>query len=162
MSSFARRGLRVTVAAAGLAAVGAGLAAPAFADTALPPVDGTAATPGSTATNDVSTTPDSPSTPSLPGLPSGTSLNDLPQAFNFEAPQVDTAGPQTPQLPDTNSVANTSKTTSPTQVPQTDMQHNSTAPDPSDFQKLADQASAMQNLDSNLFSDALANHSLGY
>lgn len=153
MSTYARRGLRVTVAAAGLAALGAGLAAPAFADTALPPVDGTAATPGSTATNDVSTTPDSPATPNLAGLSSLPTMNDLPQAFNFEAPQIATAAPATPQVPDTSSVVNTGAVP---QAPQTDVAHNDATPDPSNVRAFADQASALQQLDSGMFSDAVA------
>jgi hypothetical protein len=88
MSSLARRTLRTTVTAAGIAALGAGLAAPAFAAPALPALPslpGADALPGTDAIPGADALSTIPGTDALPGA------GALPPAFSFEAPTVDTA-----------------------------------------------------------------------
>ena len=91
MSSLARRALRTTAAAAGIAALGTGLAGNAVAAPAAGPE---APTPGPTAAPQGLTSAlplaGLPSTPAVPGL------TNLPMLFVFEAPTVNTAGPSTP------------------------------------------------------------------
>jgi len=92
MSSLARRTLRTTAAAAGMAALGVGLAGNALAAPAdLPPAP----------------TPE-PGLPALPALPSGNALAALPDVahgaplpvlFVFQGPKINTAGPSGTALP---------------------------------------------------------------
>ena len=96
MSSLARRALRTTAAAAGIAALGTGLAGNAVAAPAAGPE---APTPGPTAAPQGLTSAlplaGLPSTPAVPGL------TNLPILFVFEAPTINTAGPSTPSTPGT-------------------------------------------------------------
>jgi hypothetical protein len=79
MESFARRGIRTTVAVAGLAALGVGLAAPAFALPSAPDVGGVGNT---------RTAPDATTT----GVTRATdTLAALPDTFAFTPPAVDSA-----------------------------------------------------------------------
>lgn len=79
MESFARRGIRTTVAVAGLAALGVGLAAPAFAVPSVPDVSGIGNTQAGA--DRVGTTS---------GLAQASdALGALPDAFTFEPPTVD-------------------------------------------------------------------------
>jgi hypothetical protein len=94
MTSFARRSIRTTAAAAGIAALGVGFAGHAFAAPALPELplpDGL----------DAPSLPVAPDTSALPNvlgelpnpssdLPAG-DLADLPPVFTFEGPTVYTA-----------------------------------------------------------------------
>jgi hypothetical protein len=91
MSSIARRGLRTTAAVAGLAALGAGLAAPAFAEAQAAP-----AKPESPAAPDLSA-----ARGALASLPAPTANpSDLPPLFTFEMPKVETAAPAMPSAGD--------------------------------------------------------------
>ena len=88
MSSLARRTLRTTAAAAGIAALGVGLAGNAVA---APAGDVEAPAPAST-----SPLQGLPSAAPLAGLPSNAAvpnLADLPMLFVFEGPTVRTAQP---------------------------------------------------------------------
>jgi len=88
MSSLARRTLRTTAAAAGIAALGAGLAGNAMA---APAVDTDAPSPDT-----ASTVPGGLSSLPLAALPSAAAvptLSDLPMLFVFEGQTVKTAGP---------------------------------------------------------------------
>lgn len=96
MSSLARRTLRTTAAAAGIAALGAGLAGNAVA---APAVDTDAPTPDT-----ASTVPGGLSSSPLAALPSATAvpnLSNLPMLFVFQAPTVTTAGPVSDPAPAT-------------------------------------------------------------
>lgn len=97
MSSLARLGLRTTAAAAGIAAIGAGLAGHAFAA----PTPGVPALPGAPLPNAGSLS-NIGSVPNvvgeLPAPPS--SLSELPQLFTFEGPTFNTAGPAGTGLPE--------------------------------------------------------------
>ena len=97
MSSLARRALRTTAAAAGIAALGTGLAGNAVAAPATgpeaPTAGPTAAPQGLTSALPLAGLP---STPAVPGL------TNLPMLFVFEAPTINTAGPSTPGTPATN------------------------------------------------------------
>jgi hypothetical protein len=92
MSSLARRTLRTTAAAAGMAALGVGLAGNALAA----PAD-----------SEPASTPESaqPALPALPvgnplaSLPSGAHAPALPMLFVFQAPTINTAGPSGSALP---------------------------------------------------------------
>jgi hypothetical protein len=92
MSSLARRTLRTTAAAAGMAALGVGLAGNALAA----PAD-----------SEPASTPES-AQPALPALPVGNPLASLqsgahapalPMLFVFQAPTINTAGPSGSALP---------------------------------------------------------------
>lgn len=94
MSSLARRSLRTTATAAGIAAIGVGLAGHAFAAPDLPGLDGvdgldTTAVPG------LSEMPVAPTTPTTPDAPSEEGAN-VPGVLNFETPTVNTAAPELP------------------------------------------------------------------
>jgi len=96
MSSLARRTLRTTAAAAGIAALGAGLAGNAVA---APAVDTDAPTPDT-----ASTVPGGLSSLPLAALPSATAvpnLSNLPMLFVFQGPTVKTAGPASDPAPAT-------------------------------------------------------------
>jgi hypothetical protein len=83
MESFARRGIRTTVAVAGLAALGVGLAAPAFAVPGVPDVSGVGSTQSGA---------DHLGSPAgLAKAPSA--LGALPDAFVFQPPAVDQSAP---------------------------------------------------------------------
>jgi len=87
MSSLARRTLRTTAAAAGIAALGAGLAGNAMA---APAVDTDAPSPDT-----ASTVPGGLSSLPLAALPSAAAVpnvSDLPMLFVFQGPTVKTAG----------------------------------------------------------------------
>lgn len=121
MSSLARRSIRTTAAAAGIAALGIGIAGPALAAPSvadLPALDPTSAPAVDTA---------------VPGMADFTkvadtapaSMAELPGAFAFEAPSLDTASVPSveslsiptemnaaalPSAPDTSGVVNTDGT----------------------------------------------------
>ncbi|MHA6791917.1 hypothetical protein ACVGVM_00095 [Pseudonocardia bannensis] len=90
MSSLARRSLRTTATAAGIAAIGVGLAGNAFAAPAVPTAPELPATPGA----DALTTPDAASAPeALADLQSAAPSAEaagLPELFSFEMPNVET------------------------------------------------------------------------
>ncbi|QJY45700.1 hypothetical protein [Pseudonocardia broussonetiae] len=94
MSSLARRSLRTTAAAAGIAALGVGFAGHALAAPALPALPGTeglseAGLPAAPAL------PAAPEAPATPGLPSAEGWS-VPGVVNFEMPAVNTAAPELP------------------------------------------------------------------
>ena len=93
MSSLARRTLRTTAAAAGIAALGAGLAGNAMA---APAVDTDAPTPDT-----ASTVPGGLSSSPLAALPSATAVPNPPMLFVFQGPTVKTAGPASDPAPAT-------------------------------------------------------------
>ena len=83
MESLVRRGVRTTVAVAGLAALGVGLAAPAFAVPGVPDVSGVGS---------------SPATEELPGASQGfgkaaDAMSTLPGRFQFAPPSGDRSAP---------------------------------------------------------------------
>mgnify|MGYP001110228669 CR=1 FL=1 len=105
MSSFARRSIRVTAAAAGIAALGVGFAGQALAAPSLPEV------PELPAVDPAAL----PSVDSVPGLDSFTqvvdtvqsstpSVTDLPDAFHFEVPTVDTGAFETGSVDPTSAL----------------------------------------------------------
>jgi hypothetical protein len=103
MSSLARRTLRTTAAAAGIAALGTGLAGNAVA---APAATGPQPAPGP-----VSAGPGLTSAVPLAGLPSAPAvpgLSDLPMLFVFEGPTVNTAGPSAPR-PNVDVIANSQR-----------------------------------------------------
>ncbi|MFC4944893.1 hypothetical protein [Pseudonocardia sp. GCM10023141] len=95
MSSLARRTLHTTAAAAGIAAIGVGIATPAFAAPDLAPAAG--------ATDAIA--PAAPAAPAngmigkIPAVPSN--VSELPMLFTFQGPTFNTAGPT---LPDPSTV----------------------------------------------------------
>jgi hypothetical protein len=83
MESFARRGVRTTVAVAGLAALGVGLAAPAFALPGGPDVSGVGSTqPAADQFGSPTGVADAPA-----------ALGALPGAFAFQPPAADQPAP---------------------------------------------------------------------
>jgi hypothetical protein len=97
MSSLARRTLRTTAAAAGLAALGVGLAGNAVA---------------APATDDARTPGPAPLVPALPPLatplaelPNAPAVPPLPMLFVFHAPNVNTAGPSGTGVPGLDQLA---------------------------------------------------------
>jgi hypothetical protein len=96
MSSLARRSLRTTAAVVGIAAVGTGLAAPAFAAPETPDAPEAQTAPR------LGNAPEAPHAGGLQGvigkgLPKAPdNLSDLPQLFNFVGPDVYTADPELP------------------------------------------------------------------
>lgn len=91
MSSHARRSLRTTAAAAGIAAIGVGIAAPAMAAPETSPVgDGTAAE----ALAPAAAGPAAGLLGKIPALPNN--VADLPMLFTFQGPTFNTAGPALP------------------------------------------------------------------
>ncbi|WP_300007260.1 hypothetical protein [Pseudonocardia sp.] len=91
MSSLARRSLRTTAAAAGIAALGVGLAGHAFAAPELPAAPALPGTEGLGALEGMAGVPELPAAPSAEGF-------SMPGVINFEAPSVNTAGPELPAL----------------------------------------------------------------
>lgn len=90
MSSLARRGLTTAAAAVGIAAIGTGVAVPAFAAPQQP----TAPKLG-----DAPAAPDTGALKNVlgKGVPSAPdNLGDLPMLFNFEGPSFYTADPELP------------------------------------------------------------------
>ena len=128
MESLARRGVRTTVAVAGFAALGVGLAAPAFAAPNVPDVSG------------IGNGPASP-TDQLAGASSQFSkasyaLGELPAPFNFTMPTAPQAAPNaaTPAAaPDSSASSATDAASS----------ESPDAPDPSDPSDPSDQAATM-------------------
>ena len=115
MESFARRGIRTTVAVAGLAALGVGLAAPtAFALPSVPEVSGVGNT---------RTTP-SAGTPSNFGA-AGSAFDTLPERFQFAPPAAPSASASTEPADDESTESETTPSTDSTQA-------DSTQPDPTD------------------------------
>jgi hypothetical protein len=100
LMSLARRTLRTTAAAAGIAAVGVGLAAPAFAAPELP------AAPSTDELGALPAAPDASAAQhmlaALPAAP--TSMPDLPTLVSFEMPSMTTAGPELPAAPDAHAL----------------------------------------------------------
>ncbi len=88
MHSLVRRSLRTTAAAAGIAAVGVGLAGPAFAAPELPPLPQSPDTSG-VEVADADEAMGNPVVPSQDGF-------FLPGVINFETPDVNTAAPELP------------------------------------------------------------------
>ena len=99
MSSLARRTLRTTAAAAGIAALGAGIAGNAVAA----PAESAAPTPE--ATSALAALPAGlPTALPLTDLPSAQAMPALPMLFVFEGPTVNTSGPARTSAPaDTSS-----------------------------------------------------------
>ena len=115
MESFARRGIRTTVAVAGLAALGVGLAAPtAFALPSVPEVSGVGNT---------RTTP-SAGTPSNFGA-AGSAFDTLPERFQFAPPAAPSASQSTEPADDESTEAETTPSTDSTEA-------DSTQADPTD------------------------------
>jgi hypothetical protein len=85
MESLARRGVRTTVAVAGFAALGVGMAAPAFAAPNLPEVSGIGSVPASPTGQ--------PAGPSSQFSNASDVLGELPAPFNFAMPTVPQAAP---------------------------------------------------------------------
>lgn len=81
MESLARRGVRTTVAVAGLAALGVGLAAPAFAAPNFPDVSGLG--------NSSTAATDQQAGSSSEFAKASDALTTLPGKFNFEMPKGD-------------------------------------------------------------------------
>jgi hypothetical protein len=91
MSSLARRSLRTTAAAAGIAALSVGIAGHAFAAPeapALPGADGLGAAPAPAVPN-----ADASALEAMLGTAQSGNVSELPQVFTFEGPTVNTAGP---------------------------------------------------------------------
>jgi hypothetical protein len=110
MESFARRGIRTTVAVAGLAALGVGLAAPtAFALPSVPEVSGVGNT---------RTTP-SAGTPSNFGA-AGSAFDTLPERFQFAPPAAPSASASTEPADDESTESETTPSTDSTQSDPTD------------------------------------------
>ena len=110
MESFARRGIRTTVAVAGLAALGVGLAAPtAFALPSVPEVSGVGNT---------RTTP-SAGTPSNFGA-AGSAFDTLPERFQFAPPAAPSASRSTEPADDESTESETTPSTDSTQSDPTD------------------------------------------
>lgn len=134
MQSLARRGVRTTVAVAGLTAVGVGLAAPAFAAPDLPEASGL----GNVTATDQPTR----------GAKNLTTVNTLPDRFHFEMPTVNGSAPTAtlpavPSVPSANVPAAASTSSLPTGLPNVQV-----VPQVAGF----DPASALQALDgANLF-----------
>ncbi len=99
MSSLARRTLRTTAAAAGIAALGAGIAGNAIAA----PGESPAVTPE--AASALAALPTGlPTALPLTDLPSAQAMPALPMLFKFEGPTVNTSGPARTSAPaDTSS-----------------------------------------------------------
>ena len=85
MESLARRGVRTTVAVAGLAALGVGLATPAFAAPNFPDVSGVG--------NNSTAATDQPAGSSSEFTKASDALTTLPGKFNFEMPKRPTRRP---------------------------------------------------------------------
>lgn len=124
MESLARRGVRTTVAVAGFAALGVGMAAPAFAAPNVPEVSGIGSVPASP-------------TDRVAGAPSQFSnasdvLGELPAPFNFAMP----TGPQAAATDATPAAASESSASSATDASSTDAASSDAASpesaDPSD------------------------------
>jgi hypothetical protein len=83
MSSIARRSIRTTAAAAGIAALGLGFAGPALAAPSVPELP----------TLDAASVPDAGTVPGLGAFTPAaeTSMPALPDAFSFQAPSTDAA-----------------------------------------------------------------------
>ena len=110
MENFARRGIRTTVAVAGLAALGVGLAAPtAFALPSVPEVSGVGNT---------RTTP-SAGTPSNFGA-AGSAFDTLPERFQFAPPAAPSASASTEPADDESTESETTPSTDSTQSDPTD------------------------------------------
>lgn len=101
MSSFARRTLRTTAAAAGMAALGVGLAGNALA--APDEADRTPAPAPSPALPVMGAVPVNNPLASLPRVPQN--LGQLPMLFVFQGPTVNTAGPSPDAAPARTHVA---------------------------------------------------------
>ena len=115
MENFARRGIRSTVAVAGLAAIGVGLAAPtAFALPGVPDAGGVGNT---------QTTP-SAGTPSNFGAAGG-AFGALPERFQFAPPAAPSASRSTEPADDESTESETTPSTDSTQA-------DSTQADPTD------------------------------
>jgi hypothetical protein len=91
MSSLARRTLRTTAAAAGIAALGTGLAGNAVAAPTAGPQPAPGPLSGAQGLTSAVPLAGLPSAPAVPGL------SQLPMLFVFEGPTVNTAGPSAPQ-----------------------------------------------------------------
>jgi len=89
MESLARRGVRTTVAVAGLAALGVGFATPAFAAPTFPEVNGV----GSNLRTDQQAGSTSEFTQASDALAT------LPDKFNFAAPQTDSTSAPSEEAP---------------------------------------------------------------
>ena len=117
MESFARRGIRTTVAVAGLAALGVGLAAPtAFALPSVPEVSGVGNT---------RTTP-SAGTPSNFGA-AGSAFDTLPERFQFAPPAAPSASASTEPADDESTESETTPSTDSTQPDSTQADPESTS-----------------------------------
>lgn len=101
MSSLARRSLRTTAAAAGIAALGVGLAGQTFAAPAPPAVPDMPAAPALPDADALSAFEVlermSPGVPQTPETPSEDGFT-MPGVINFETPTVTTAAPAPPAL----------------------------------------------------------------
>jgi hypothetical protein len=104
MSSLTRRTVRTTAAAAGIAALGAGLAGNAVA---APAADVEAPAPGPTSM--LQGLPVAAPRADLPSAPGAPNLADLPMLFVFEGPTVNTAGPSSSPAPSVDVIANSQR-----------------------------------------------------
>ena len=115
MENFARRGIRTTVAVAGLAALGVGLAAPtAFALPSVPDVSGIGNTQA---------------VPTDGAAPAG-AFDALPERFQFAPPAAPSASRSTEPADDESTESETTPSTDSTQADST--QPDSTQADPTD------------------------------
>ena len=121
MESLARRGVRTTVAVAGLAALGVGLAAPAFASPTVPDVSGIGngpAGPAAAASSEFTQASDAPA--ALPGLfdfrmPTAGRLpaaTDAPPA-NASAPSDSAQSSESPESTEPAQSSDSSESTAP-------------------------------------------------
>jgi hypothetical protein len=94
MDSLARRTLRTAAAVAGIAAVGVGVAVPAFAAPSRPGTDSTEGTDGA-----APAAPEAGTSPNVVGDLPAPDMANLPQLFTVEGTSVYTAGESQPQLP---------------------------------------------------------------
>jgi hypothetical protein len=112
MSSLARRTVRTTAAAAGIAALGAGLAGNAVA---APSADVDAPAPG--AASALQGLPSVVPLTELPSAPAVPNLADLPMLFVFQGPTVNTAGPASTPAPSATQLPSVDQVPGSDQVP---------------------------------------------
>jgi hypothetical protein len=135
MENFARRGIRTTVAVAGLAALGVGLAAPtAFALPGLP---------GAGGVGNTQTTP-SAGTPSNLGA-AGSAFDALPERFQFAPPAAPSASRSTEPADDESTESETTPSTDSTQADSTQADPTDTEEDPESTSESTEAATTPSN-----------------
>jgi hypothetical protein len=114
MESLARRGVRTTVAVAGLAALGVGLATPAFAAPNFPEVSGVG-------NNSTTAATDQQAGSSSEFTKASDALTKLPGKFNFEMPKANSTTVPSDQAPsDTTPAPDATTTPEAATTPSTD------------------------------------------